>query len=183
MCPRRHRRARGSINRQHAPDRLPGDLAGQIPQGNVKRPTAAVVELQICQVAVVLLESQRVLAEKESEMLLEPEHVVAGSVSDMAVIALDANDHRFKTSARTGVPARPKRRIKLNAMTTDLDASDFHGGNSRGETTANRRQECRRRVRKAIVGWLQTSAAGPSKVYVLATCSSRRPIYACELHD
>jgi hypothetical protein len=68
----------------------------------------------------------------------------------MTFIALDANDHRFETATRTGIPAWPERRIERYAMTTDFDARNLHVGLPSGRTNTTRPQECRRRDLNAI---------------------------------
>ncbi len=50
---------------QQAPQRLTGDLADQVPQGDLQRPHAAVVELEVVEDGNVALDLQRTAAEEQ----------------------------------------------------------------------------------------------------------------------
>ncbi len=54
-----------------------GDFSGEVPQGEVQRPAAAIVEVDVGQDPVVPLDGQRVVADEQVFVTFEAEHQVA----------------------------------------------------------------------------------------------------------
>ena len=56
---------------QKLPDGLSGDLAGEIPERQIKRPAAAVMELDVVQNAPMAFDCERILPDKKMLMSLK----------------------------------------------------------------------------------------------------------------
>ena len=106
------------------PARLARELAGEIPERQIERPAAAPMEADVVEDAPVALDLQRILADEQGLVTLEPKHHVAGAVAGDAEVGVNGDDRSVPEGARLGVPARVERRIEMQSMPGDLDAGD-----------------------------------------------------------
>jgi hypothetical protein len=100
---------------------LSGDLSGEIPQGQIERPAATVVEVNVGKDAIVALDGQRVLVYEQILMSGEADHPVARTVAYQTRVSRDPHDRRVQMNARLTVPACLERWIKCEPMVGDVD--------------------------------------------------------------
>ena len=113
---------------EQAKHRLALDLAAQVPERDVERPPAPVVEAEIVEHGVVTLDVEGVVAAKEEVGVLgEAPHGVARCHALQPLIGADAHQADGKARARPAVPRDRHGRVERDAVTGDLDRGDFHG--------------------------------------------------------
>ena len=91
---------------QQLPARLAGRLAREIPQREVERPAAAVMELQVVERAVMPLDRQRILADEQVLVPGEAEHEVARADAGDALVGVDPHDGRSPSGGAARCPRR-----------------------------------------------------------------------------
>ena len=87
-------------------DREPGDLADDVPQGDLERPVAAGVEVDRLERPDVPGDRQGIPADEQVLVGLEAVHRVARADPDDPLVGLDPDDGRRERAPRDGVPGR-----------------------------------------------------------------------------
>jgi hypothetical protein len=122
--------APGGAAEQHA-DRLPGDLADDVPQRGLQRPVAAGVEADRLDGPHVVGDGQRVPAGEQRLEGLEAVHRVARAVPGDALVGLHRDQGGVEVTAREGVPGRVERRIQWQPHPVEPDRINLHDTGSR----------------------------------------------------
>ena len=107
-------------------DRQAGDLAGDVPQGDLERPVAAGVEVDRLERPDVPGDGQRVLADEQVLVRLEAVHRVARADPDDPLVGLDPDDRRRERAPRDRVPGGRERRVERHDEAVEADAGDAH---------------------------------------------------------
>ncbi len=107
-------------------DRQPGDLAGDVPQGDLEWPEATGVEVDRLERPDMPNDGQRIRADEQRLEGLEAGHRVTRPDAHDPGVRLDAHDRRRERPARDRIPGRRERRIEWQDESLQADRRDLH---------------------------------------------------------
>jgi len=106
---------------------MSGDLADDVPQGDLERPVAARVEVDRLERPDMPGDGQRILPDEQVLERLEAVHRVARADPDDALVGLDPHDRGGERAARLRVPRGVERRVQWDDQAIEADGGDAHG--------------------------------------------------------
>ena len=111
---------------EHLPEGLIARSPYEIPNGDLERPAASVMEVDGLEDPVDDVGARRIESDEQPLEELAVGQAVAARVAFDAVIRADDNDRCVLVRAWPGVPGNRERRIERKAIPPRLDRSDAH---------------------------------------------------------